>query len=100
MLKDCPEFGWGKWQLIETGNKSVFAHRCEWNKSVVVAIYNLADEACTVNLDLGESNAEYLIDLLSDRQYQPIVGSAYTVELQGYGYRWLRVGGGLGIRKK
>ncbi len=98
--KDCPEFGWGKWQLIETENKSVFAHRCEWNKSVVVAIHNLADEACTVKLDLGESDAEYLIDLLSDRQYQPIVGSSYTVELQGYGYRWLRVGGGLGIRKK
>ncbi len=98
--KDCPEFGWGTWQLIETENKSVFAHRCEWNKSVVIAIHNLADVACTVKLDLGASDAGYLIDLLSDRQYQSIVGSSYTVELQGYGYRWLRVGGELGIRKE
>jgi maltose alpha-D-glucosyltransferase/alpha-amylase len=90
---DTPEFGWGKWQLLETGNPSVLAHRCQWKSGIVIAIHNLAREACTVKLDLGQPNVQYFIDLLSDEQYHPVESSSCTVELQGYGYRWLRVGG-------
>jgi len=90
---DTPEFGWGKWQLLETGNPSVLAHRCQWKSGIVIAIHNLAREACTVKLDLGQPNVQYFNDLLSDEQYHPVESSSCTVELQGYGYRWLRVGG-------
>lgn len=32
MRKECPEFGGGKWQILDTGKPPVFAHRCEWQK--------------------------------------------------------------------
>jgi maltose alpha-D-glucosyltransferase/alpha-amylase len=91
MRKECPEFGWGNWQIIGTDHPSVFAHRCDWQDGAVVAVHNLAGEACSVTLNLKE-NEDRLIDLLGDRPYQQIEGDFHEVELDGYGYRWFRVG--------
>jgi maltose alpha-D-glucosyltransferase/alpha-amylase len=93
MRKECPEFGWGKWQIIDTGNSSVFAHRSSWQGRTVMAVHNLSGEACTVTLNLKNEEAEHLIDLLGDQQYQRIEGTSHDVHLEGYGYRWFRVGG-------
>ncbi|MBD1806679.1 alpha-glucosidase C-terminal domain-containing protein [Microcoleus sp. FACHB-SPT15] len=93
MRKECPEFGWGKWQIIDTGNPSVFAHRCEWQGRAVMAVHNLGREACTVTLNLKNEEAEHLIDLLGDQQYQRIEDTSHDVQLEGYGYRWFRIGG-------
>lgn len=93
MRKECPEFGWGTWQIIDTGNPSVFAHRCEWRNGVVIAVHNLARETCNVTLELKDQDAERLIDLLGDHPYKPIEGTSHHVQLEGYGYRWFRVGG-------
>jgi maltose alpha-D-glucosyltransferase/alpha-amylase len=93
MRKECPEVGWGKWQIIDTGNPSVFAHRCEWQGRAVMAVHNLGREACTVTLNLKNEEAEHLIDLLGDQQYQRIEDTSHDVQLEGYGYRWFRIGG-------
>lgn len=66
MRKECPEFGWGDWQMIGTGHPCVFAHRCDWRDGSVMAVHNLSREACTVTLNLKE-NEDRLIDLLGDR---------------------------------
>ncbi len=89
--KECPEFGWGKWNHIETGNAQVFAHRCEWRGGAMIAVHNLARQACSVTLKL-DSNTADLIDLFGDQQYAPVEGPSHRVQLEGYGYRWLRVG--------
>jgi len=93
MRKECPEFGWGKWQIIETGNPCVFAHRCEWHKGVVIAVHNLSSEACTVSLELEDDDAEHLTDLLENQSYKIPDDDLHHVQLEGYGYRWFRVGG-------
>ncbi|MCA1992278.1 MAG: alpha-amylase family protein [Coleofasciculus sp. S288] len=92
MRKECPEFGWGTWQIIETGNPCVFAHRCEWRGGVVIAVHNLSREAYTVTLELDDGDTERLIDLLGDQPYEAIEGTSHDVQLKGYGYRWFRVG--------
>ncbi|NJO74729.1 MAG: trehalose synthase [Leptolyngbyaceae cyanobacterium RM1_406_9] len=92
MRKECPEFGWGDWQMIGTGHPCVFAHRCDWRDGSVMAVHNLSREACTVTLNLKE-NEDRLIDLLGDRPYHQIEGVSHEVELDGYGYRWFRIGG-------
>ena len=90
--KDCPEFGWGNWQILEVDHPSVFAHRCEWRNSVVVAVHNLAKSACTVTLNLNTDEATHLVDLLEDQDYEPIDPNSQSIQLAGYGYRWLRLG--------
>lgn len=92
MRKECPEFGWGTWQIMDTGNPSVFAHRCEWRGGVVMAVHNLAQEACTVTLELNDDEGKHLIDLLGDQPYEAIEGTSHNVKLEGYGFRWFRVG--------
>ncbi len=91
MRKECPEFGWGTWEIIDTGNPCVFAHRCEWRDGVVMAVHNLAQEPCTVTLKIDD-DAKRLIELLGDQPYEAIEGASQDVHLEGYGYRWFRVG--------
>ncbi|HEY0738927.1 MAG TPA: alpha-amylase family protein [Herpetosiphonaceae bacterium] len=91
--KICPEFGWGTWEILKGGEPSVFAQRYEWQGGVVIAVHNLADESCSVTLDLSDYDAGHLIDLLSDQDYQRFDGGEHTLKLEGYGYRWFRVDG-------
>lgn len=92
MRKECPEFGWGTWQIIDTGNPSVLAHHCEWRSGVVMAVHNLAKEACTVTLKLKHGEGKHLIDLLCDQPYEANEGTSHNIKLEGYGFRWFRVG--------
>lgn len=90
--KECPEFGWGKWTLIETDCPNVFAHQCEWQGGTVLAVHNLSREACTVTLELEVENGFQLIDLLGQQEYAIASKTAHTLEIQGYGYYWFRIG--------
>ncbi len=91
--RECPEWGWGAWRMLETGEPSVFAHRCEWRGGVVIAVHNLADHPRDVTLTVEEPEAEHLVDLLGDRRYEPVDGGFHRVQLEGFGYRWFRVDG-------
>jgi maltose alpha-D-glucosyltransferase/alpha-amylase len=88
--KECPEFGWGSFTVLNTRHASVLAHRCEWKDGAVIAVHNLAKAKLTVHLDL--SQGERLFELLGDRRHE-VVDDPHTIELPGYGYRWFRVGG-------
>ena len=90
--KECPEFGWGKWKIIETDQPSVFAHRCDWQGKTVVAVHNLAKEPCTVSLTLSEAShpKTHWLDLLEDQAYKPMQPE-HSFDLEGYGYRWMRI---------
>lgn len=57
-----------------------------------MAVHNLAQEACTVTLELNDGEGKHLIDLLGDQPYEAIEGTSHNVKLEGYGFRWFRVG--------
>jgi trehalose synthase len=86
--RDTPEFGWGRSTLIENEPTPLFAHRCDWDGSTVFAIHNLSDERVTAELDLGE-DVDGVDDLLELREHHVREGRL-RVELDGYGYLWLR----------
>ena len=81
--KETPELGWGDWELLDSGNEAVLAHRCDWQDDAVVVLHNLGPEPCRVSLGLDEK----LVDLLADQRYED---TGPELELAGYGYRWLR----------
>lgn len=87
--KQCPELGYGKWQILETDELCVFAHCCEWQDKAVIALHNLADRACTITLKLPDDKP--LIDVFGDRQYEPLTDDSRSIPLTAYGYRWFRV---------
>lgn len=87
--KQCPEFGWGEWTILETDEPAVFAHCCEWQGKTVIALHNLADKPCRVSLKAN--NYTHLFDLFGDRQYDSLDGDLSSIPLEAYGYRWFRV---------
>lgn len=91
MRKECPAFGWGKWQILETGHESVFAHRCEWNSEVAIAIHNLSSQPCQVSLTLTDDKGSYLVDLFEDQPDEEVLKTSQNIQLAAYGYRWFRV---------
>ena len=91
--KECPEFGWGGYEIIETGQPTAFAHCCQWDEAgSVVAVHNLSRKPCDVTLKLEVEPGAQFIDMFSDRAYEPLSGRKLSFELSGYGYRWLRMG--------
>lgn len=91
LRKECPEFGCGAWQILTTNHSSVFAHQCEWNGGIVVAVHNLAEAACTVTLTLKGMDGKSFIALFDDQPDETIAGSTHEVPLASYGYRWFRL---------
>jgi trehalose synthase len=90
--RETPELGWGAWQLIETPAASLFAHRCDWQGSTVIAAHNLGERRVTLTLtpeQLGE--AEAIDDLLRERALTRRADGSLRIPLEPFGYRWLRV---------
>jgi maltose alpha-D-glucosyltransferase/alpha-amylase len=87
--KQCPEFGCGKWRILETDEPCVFAHCCESEGKAVIALHNLADKACTATLK--SNRYTHLTDLFGDRQYDSLDVDSRSIPLEAYGYRWFRV---------
>jgi maltose alpha-D-glucosyltransferase/alpha-amylase len=83
--RECPELGFGTFELLETGARSVLAHRCDWEGSTVVAVHELAGREATVKLPV--SDGEALVDLLDEDEH----GLPATVTLGPYAARWFRV---------
>jgi maltose alpha-D-glucosyltransferase/alpha-amylase len=84
MRKEVPEIGWGDWQVLKTGSPHVLAIRYEWRGNSVVVVHNVDAKPHTIRLPIGAR----LVNLLSDDH-----SDGRKLAIEGYGYRWYRVGG-------
>lgn len=89
--RETPELGFGQWRVVPNDERSVLCHRSDWDGATVVAVHNFAAEPSTVDLDLADLDGAVALDDLFDGAGQPLEGGRARVELEGYGYRWLRV---------
>jgi maltose alpha-D-glucosyltransferase/alpha-amylase len=89
--RECPEIGFGSPEILDAGAPSVFAHRCDWDGSTIVAVHELGGTAVTVTLALeGPADAEALVDLFTDEEHALDAGCV-ELELEPHGYRWMRI---------
>jgi hypothetical protein len=51
---------------------------------------DLSPEECMATLELEGEDAEHLIDVFGDCQYEAFDRTSCRVHLKGFGYRWLR----------
>ncbi|QTG81347.1 alpha-amylase family protein [Arthrobacter crystallopoietes] len=96
--RECPELGWGRFELLRQPASSVLAHRCTWETASLVLVHNLSPEPATVTIDLATEDepedkfvGSVLLDLLGDENVELADGGRCELPLGGYGYRWLRV---------
>jgi glycosidase len=92
--RETPELGWGTWQVLETDVDGVLGHRCDWEGRSVVAVHNLGSEPCAVRVELSEVPEEaHLDDLLDERPaLTEITDASLELKLEGFGFRWFRIG--------
>ena len=89
--RQCPEFGYGKFEMLDMDDPQVFAHCCHGADSTMVAIHNFSDEPKNVTITLPSVNgSSHVIDILGEHRTQ-LDDAKHSIELEGYGYRWLRV---------
>jgi maltose alpha-D-glucosyltransferase/alpha-amylase len=88
--KECGEFGFGQIKVIDPHNEAVFAHYCDWEGRVVLALHNLDGRECEVSIEEAFSEeVESIVDIWADQQYPPVKDR--KARLGAYGYRWLRM---------
>jgi maltose alpha-D-glucosyltransferase / alpha-amylase len=95
MRKEVPEIGWGRFESIATGDSSVLAIRYEWRNNAALFVHNLGSAPREISLTVktSEESGRLLVNLLSEDHSQADADGRHRLMLEGYGYRWYRVGG-------
>ena len=94
MRKEVPEIGWGDFEVLKMRDPAVLALRYDWRNNSVVVIHNLHEEPREIRLDVGCGvEGCRLINLLGEEHSQADESGKHRLVLEGYGYRWYRVGG-------
>ena len=90
--KECPEIFWGKCDVIATNADSVLVLGYRFRNASMITLHNFSDSAQTVRLKDKEYRSERLVDLLGEAHSHADNRSAHEIALDGYGYRWYRLG--------
>jgi maltose alpha-D-glucosyltransferase / alpha-amylase len=90
--KECPEFGWGCMEFLDTDDHAVLAHTCTWRGTTLAALHNFSGAARSVKITWppGTTGIEPIFG--SNIQETPPAAPP-AVDLDGYEYRWLRLRG-------
>jgi glycosidase len=90
--RECPELGWGAFELLDQPHTAVLAHLCQWEDGTMVAVHNLGAEPRTVPLTLDGCDSTHRLEDLLQECSTPLSDKGQAeVQVEGYGYRWLRV---------
>jgi maltose alpha-D-glucosyltransferase/alpha-amylase len=95
MRKEVPEIGWGDFKILATRDASVLAVQYEWRNNSVLFVHNLASAPREISLtvEAAKENGRLLINLLSEDHSHADAQGKHRLVLEGYGYRWYRIGG-------
>jgi maltose alpha-D-glucosyltransferase/alpha-amylase len=95
MRKEIPEIGWGDFKILATRDASVLAVQYEWRNNSVLFVHNLASAPREISLtvEAAKENGRLLINLLSEDHSHADAQGKHRLVLEGYGYRWYRIGG-------
>jgi maltose alpha-D-glucosyltransferase/alpha-amylase len=90
-LRECPESGDGRWMLLDSGLEQVLALRFDGRSGTTVAITNLRDEPCKVDLSTDLGTPDLVLEMFANRRYGTRPRDLASLDLDGWGYRWLRL---------
>jgi maltose alpha-D-glucosyltransferase/alpha-amylase len=91
VLRECPEIGVGELTVVDVPlPRSVLAHRFDAPEGSVLLLHNLADTPVTVDLTAAETGAG-AYEVFGDTDYDPLPKKLADLQLNGWGYRWIRL---------
>jgi maltose alpha-D-glucosyltransferase/alpha-amylase len=95
MRKEVPEIGWGDFRVIAARDPAVLVIRYDWRNNSVLFVHNLDEKPREVSFAVGLSGeaGKLLVNLLTEDHSHANDRGKHTLMLEGYAYRWYRVGG-------
>jgi maltose alpha-D-glucosyltransferase/alpha-amylase len=95
MRKEVPEIGWGDFAIIPSRDPAVLIIRYDWRSNSVLFIHNLdsTPREITFSTGLTGETGRLLVSLLSEDHSRGDEQGRHRLVIEGYGYRWYRVGG-------
>lgn len=90
--KECPEIGWGTWQIVPCGQAATLMLLYTWRGNSLVVLHNFADRPHDAIFKVDAPGGERLMNLLSDNDSQADERGYHHVPLDAFGYGWYRVG--------
>jgi hypothetical protein len=86
------EMGWGAVEVLEHDQPAVLAHSLRADTGRMIAVHNFSGESTSIRIRVAdEPEGSALSDLLETRTTELSARGHVTLELDGYGFRWLRV---------
>ncbi len=89
--KQYAVFGRGEMRLLAVEPKAVLAYLRIQGPETMLVLNNLSPEIQEVTLELSKYRGSVPLDVLTGEELPEIGSGPYTLELQGNGYRWLRL---------
>jgi maltose alpha-D-glucosyltransferase/alpha-amylase len=91
--KEYPEFACGQYRLLESNRPdAIFAQACEDEAgNAVVAIHNLSHKVVKAKVRIWTDNLNQAVFLFGGNDDAAIVAKDLQIELQEYGYNWIRL---------
>ncbi len=95
MRKEVPEIGWGDFEVITVRDPAMLVIRYDWRNNSVLFIHNLDQKPREVSFKAGvpDDAGNLLVNLLTEDHSRAGKDGRHTILMEGYGYRWYRVGG-------
>jgi maltose alpha-D-glucosyltransferase/alpha-amylase len=91
--KECPEIGWGDWEIVPTRPAQTLAIQYVWRNTSLVCVHNLAAQPVEVTLRPDTDGRGVLANILTDEVSRAGRDGVHRIDLDAYDYRWYRVGG-------
>jgi maltose alpha-D-glucosyltransferase/alpha-amylase len=95
MRKEVPEVGWGDFEIIPVRDPAIFITRYDWRNNSVLFVHNLDEKPREVSFAVGlpGETGNLLVNLLTEDHSRAGARGRHRLLMEGYGYRWYRVGG-------
>jgi maltose alpha-D-glucosyltransferase / alpha-amylase len=95
MRKEVPEIGWGDFTVLKVRDPAVLALRYDWRNNSVLFLHNLHEQPREILVDPGvnREQGKLLVNLLSENHSRANKSGKHRIMLEGYAYRWYRIGG-------
>lgn len=92
LRKECPEIGWGAWEVLRTRSPHILALCYDWRDNAVVVLHNFDEKAREVKLSIKRARGGRLVNLLDESESVADASGVHRIALEACGYRWFRVG--------
>jgi maltose alpha-D-glucosyltransferase/alpha-amylase len=95
MRKEVPEIGWGDFKVITVRDPAILIMRYDWRGNSALFVHNLDEKPREIAFASGLPGeaGKLLVNLLSEDHSHADDRGRHRLVLEGYGYRWYRVGG-------